>query len=430
MAKKFAVVGGGEKKPVGEYKIDTKSPLSGDTTREGVPVEIMAQAVRGSKERLEEERAEHRAKSGADRKKAQRKKTVAAKDKYQNTKESINPISTVFGYTEDGQYVSYMYDNVVGEWMNADTLEVVDGETVEMVAARKAPKKSGAAKNHAKENTSNTNKQIYSNTVSSHSSSPVSSHQIPSVPVQPVSGITVPGHIIDGITVSSVSTATDGVTATSTTDGITATDGITVDPKNLDENSYETDHRKPAKGISQSAGLPPSDLIIRKSKYNMTKSQNHPHGKLTPAQRIACCTDYYMQAKTVKQLSSEYGVSGSRIYQILNSEKGLKIKEDTDKLYYDHLKARVFSRADKLGDLYCDVLDLALDPKRQNMSSLPQLATVMGIIVDKFVKVEEAAQKKSAAHKQAEEASAEPETSIFDQFVAQLQAANTMKKDN
>lgn len=97
-----------------------------------------------------------------------------------------------------------------------------------------------------------------------------------------------------------------------------------------------------------------------------------------------------MEGLSVRKLADKYGVSPSAIQKIITSNPGLKElctekKQQNTQDMLEYLDART-QKAQHVLDLAFDALQ---DPAKYNKASVQSIATMMGIIIDKYAQLAE-----------------------------------------
>lgn len=101
-------------------------------------------------------------------------------------------------------------------------------------------------------------------------------------------------------------------------------------------------------------------------------------------------TAEYVECGNYRQVARNHGISGNTVKNIVNRNCEIAQKCTHKK---EQNTADVLEFMDSRKEKVCDIIDLALefltDEKKYNRASLQQIATMMGIVIDKFTVVSE-----------------------------------------
>lgn len=136
----------------------------------------------------------------------------------------------------------------------------------------------------------------------------------------------------------------------------------------------------------------------------------------------------YMKGHSCTLLAEEYDVDKSRIYGILNEPEIRAIYLANVESQSDMLLETFRGQNAKVARMIDSYMDEAINAKRISATSLTGLFTVMGILVDKQVKLEEMQLKREELKLKKEEAerAAKNSEGLIEDFTKILEAANTM----
>lgn len=108
-------------------------------------------------------------------------------------------------------------------------------------------------------------------------------------------------------------------------------------------------------------------------------------------------TAEYVECGNYRQVARNHGISGNTVKNIVNRncELAQKFTQKKEQNTVDIL-AHMESRKGKV----CDIIDLALDKladeSKYSRAGLQQIATMLGIVIDKFTVVKERTEEKSS----------------------------------
>ena len=111
--------------------------------------------------------------------------------------------------------------------------------------------------------------------------------------------------------------------------------------------------------------------------------------RLTDAERQKIIAEY-IECRNYRKVARDNGISDNAVRKIVKSDPGSSQKFEHKK---EQNTADVLEFMDSRKEKVCDIIDLALefltDEKKYNRASLQQIATMMGIVIDKFTVVSE-----------------------------------------
>lgn len=117
--------------------------------------------------------------------------------------------------------------------------------------------------------------------------------------------------------------------------------------------------------------------------------------KLTDYQKKEIIADY-LDSQNISAVSRKHGVSRATVYRLIEDD------EVTDRLAQkkEQNTLDVLSYMESKKDIACELIDLYLtelsDRDKIAATSIPQLATAMGIVIDKFTRMPHKADEDSA----------------------------------
>lgn len=139
---------------------------------------------------------------------------------------------------------------------------------------------------------------------------------------------------------------------------------------------------------------------------------------------------YYIEEMAVSDIAERYGIVDSYVYRILADKSLRKVIEDQNKSAIDHLVDTMQRNVTKIDDIISRYLDEAAKEERIAVTSLPNLFSVYGTIVDKQIRIQETIHKREelAVRKAEAEAAARLNTGLMGDFLQVIQGANSIRK--
>ena len=107
--------------------------------------------------------------------------------------------------------------------------------------------------------------------------------------------------------------------------------------------------------------------------------------KLSDKKRKALIAEYAEGGTSVRKLAEKYGVSPATVQRIINADDGMAdLVEEKRQENTKNILAHLNERAQTACELI-DILQEAMyDPSKLEKATLPQIATAMAILIDKY----------------------------------------------